>query len=415
MYDGINFQYPIADFQQWKERIAKTVKFTVPVYEETGEQKGRSYATHTSYTHRAQFENYYLSVLETHKANGVSYLLKIDGSLHKNHFGGKNYQRFSYPLLIEEINRLCAALHLNPAQCEIKNLEFGVNIPFLSSPIAYIDESVLLHKTEEFIRYEKKDGICLGRYAKHAQYSVKVYDKGLQNNLPEPLLRIELRFVKMQPLNKIGIATIADIAKIEHAPTLLKLLCRAWIEVLVNEPEINIDTLNLTATERKLITMGRYRDHWKNLATNEPEKFKYQRRQYRALMSKYGSNTQSLVLELIKTEWQQMTNSPNLPLAYNRAETEQFPEFTVKVKGKKGERLTNANINARRCRACGRDISHQRSNSLSCSPKYVGDAAAHKCRNAISNPRNNFKNKIKRLEAKGLLFDIMPYFSRQSA
>src|SRR5690606_12989551 len=139
---------------------------------------------------------------------------------------------------------------------------------------------------------EKKDGICLGRYAKHAQYSVKIYDKGLQNNLPEPLLRIELRFVKMQPLNKIGIATIADIAKIEHAPTLLKLLCRAWIEVLVNEPEINIDTLNLTATERKLITMGRYRDHWKNLATNEPEKFKYQRRQYRALMSKYGSNTQ---------------------------------------------------------------------------------------------------------------------------
>src|SRR5690606_582548 len=162
---------------------------------------------------------------------------------------------------------------------------------------------------------EKKDGICLGRYAKHAQYSVKIYDKGLQNNLPEPLLRIELRFVKMQPLNKIGIATIADIAKIEHAPTLLKLLCRAWIEVLVNEPEINIDTLNLTATERKLITMGRYRDYWKELHKNNPENFKKKRSKFCELMRKYGNNTKRLVLELIKTEWQQMTNSPNLPLA----------------------------------------------------------------------------------------------------
>lgn len=407
MFDGIALQIKIEDFEGWKKQLATTapqVKFSVPIHTDTGEQLGRQHKTHVTYTHRAQFETFTLRVLETVKGGEKIFLLKINGSLHKNHFGGANYQRFTFADLRAQINHLCQKLQIIAKNCKVVNLEFGVNIPFYTSPLWYIDNAVLIHKTKEFTAYDEKDGITLGRYAKHAQYSVKVYDKGLQHDLPTPLLRMELRFVKMQVLNRIGIYNLADLTGIAHTPQLLSLLCATWIEVLIAEPNINVNELQLTHSERELIKIGRYRDSWVKLANENKERFKYQRKQFRALMQQYGNDTQGIILNAIKQEWQQMTNSPNLPLVKNDSKKVKFPEFTVKVKGKNGE------LSLRRCLACGADISHQRPNSIFCSSKYVGEDAAHKCRNANSNPRNNFKNKIHRLEMRGLLFDVLPYF-----
>ena len=80
-------------------------------------------------------------------------------------------------------------------------------------------------------------------------------------------------------------------------------------------------------------------------------------------------------------------------------------KFTVKIKGKN----VHQPYAPKYCVSCGKDISHQKDNSKFCSSKYVGEEAAHRCRNADSNTRNNLKAKIRRIESRGILFDIIPY------
>ena len=66
-------------------------------------------------------------------------------------------------------------------------------------------------------------------------------------------------------------------------------------------------------------------------------------------------------------------------------------------------------IKKRVCITCGRDISHQHPKSKYCSAKYVGYEAAHRCRNAASNPHNNRRRKIEQITQRGVLFDIEQY------
>lgn len=414
MSDGIKIEYLITDFRAWKKRLEQTapnVQFSVPISEETGVLKGRSYSDRITYTHRAQFETYRLTVRETHRPKGISYYLIIDGSLHKNYFGGKNYQRFTHSMLIEEIAHLCQSLQLEPERCRVTNLEFGVNIPFPCSPATYIDSCVLLHKTTPFEPYKASNGQSLGRYAPHAQYSVKAYDKGLQNELPYHLFRFELRFTKMQALNRIGIKKLSDLSNPAIIPALRKLLNRAAAEILIHEMPPLPDGLKLTGMEQELIKTAHLRDYWAQLAKENPERYKYERGAHRALMSKLGGNTWKMAQAAILIEWDAIAEySPNLPLAQTDAEKVKFPEFTVKVKGKNGE----SQIQVRKCQSCGNDISHQRGNSKFCSPKYAGEKEAHRCRNANSNPRNNLKRKLDVLQSRGLLFDVLPYLIQRT-
>jgi hypothetical protein len=59
------------------------------------------------------------------------------------------------------------------------------------------------------------------------------------------------------------------------------------------------------------------------------------------------------------------------------------------------------------CLVC--DISAQHQKSRYYSAKYVGETAAHRFRNAASNPRNNRLRKIERITRRGVLFDIEPF------
>ena len=72
-------------------------------------------------------------------------------------------------------------------------------------------------------------------------------------------------------------------------------------------------------------------------------------------------------------------------------------------------KYTGKPLQDRACKSCGKDISNQNPRSVFCSSKFVGEAAAHQCRNRNSNPRNNLKGKIRRINSRGVLFDISPY------
>ena len=420
MIDGITIKYLIANFEEWKQYL--NTQFTLTIFEDTGELSAKKREETTVITHRAKWQTFDLIVKEVlNTTTGKTiFHLTIKGSLHKNHFAGKNYLPFTWQQLQQQINQLCKTLNLNPSQAQIATLEVGVNIVPIFEVTPFLMQNIISYKGNSFNRYKKDNtGFCLGIYCTFTQYEIKIYDKGKQNELPQNLMRFEKRFLRMEELNKYGIKFLSDLQQRPKVENLLTMVLEAWQNVLIYDIEpgqTSILKSKLKVAEIGLITTGQNPKYWEALKSKNVRQFNYQRDKFKKLVAKYGKNWQQLVNELIKMEWQELfkncTNlqsgeivtTPKNCTILKTGENANLSEFTIKIKGQI--------VQKRFCQSCGNDITHQRKGSKNCSPKFVGEAAAHQCRNNSSNPRNNRKNKIKKIIGRGILFSIVPFIAK---
>jgi len=409
MIDGITLNYQINDYDAWEKAVNPSLFLNVG--SNTGEVRTKKRIDTTTITHKGKFETFDLTVKEVmNEITGKqSFYLNTKGSLHKNHYNGSNYLSFTFQDLQEQINHLCKNLCINPNKAQISTLEVGLNIctPFEVTP--FIRHNIVCYKGYSFNYYKPdRQGKCLGKYCDQPkQYSIKIYDKGFQFDLPENLMRIEQRFLKMQPLNKKGIKYLSDLQNLTKVDSLKEILFKAWNDVLIFDIPGNVKNLSIKQREIELLNDGKNSNFWEGLKeTVSQDQYKYQTRKFKKLVAKYGNNWRTTINDLLKNEWQTLSkNYPNLP----NGKSHFLPEFTIKIKGKKGEKVFSTE--KRYCLSCGNELNPaQKINSKYCSAKYVRYERAHQCRNNNSNPRNNFKNKIKKITGKGLLFDIMPYF-----
>lgn len=409
MFDGIIIKNLILNYEAWLKAVNPSLFMSVESFG-SGEIKTKRRIDTTTTTHRGKFETFDLIVKEVmNETTGKqSFYLNAKGSLHKNHYKGSNYLPFTWQDLQEQINHLCKNLCINANEAQISTLEIGLNIctPFEVTP--FIRRNIISYKGYPFNYYKPdRQGKCLGKYCdRPKQYSIKIYDKGLQFDLPENLMRFEQRFLKMQPLNKKGIKYLSDLQKLAKVNSLKEILLQAWNDVLIFDLPGHLNDLPLKQPEKDLLNEGKNPIFWEGLKqTVSRDQYKYQINKFKILVAKYGNNWRTVVQDLLKNEWKNLLeNFPNLPSGQNHF----LPEFTIKIKGKNGERVfTNEK---RKCLSCGNELNPaQKINSKYCSAKYVGYERAHQCRNNSSNPRNNFKKKIKKITGKGLLFDIMPF------
>jgi hypothetical protein len=410
LIDGIKIFYRIHDFEQWKSTV-KIDLFT-PTDLETGETKGKTREINgtiqQTITHRGNLDTFRIAIKETAKEyvraeRIVSHLLILDGSLHKNHFNGSNYLPFTWDNLQSQIEYLETSLQLTGPYTEIVNLEIGLNINLPFAVFPYLRKNLLVYKCTPFNRYNPdRNGVCLGFVCPLTQYQVKVYDKGKLFELPYNLMRFELRYLKMQPLKERGIVILSDLKDLEKVNALKDLLLSAWENVLLSDNTINLSNPAINPKDRELLKLANNPKYWETLKEENKRRFNYHRSKYRQLIAKHGMGYHSIIREQINNEWNRLFVNPKTPELYN---------LTVKVKGNNVQSLGLPN--PRFCISCGRDISHQDKRSSFCSPKSVGEVAAHRCRNKDSNRRNNLKGKIERLKRRGLLFDITPYLNNQ--
>lgn len=405
MLDGVKLFCQIPEFESWRRAV--NLDLFTPTDLETGAVRGKTRQiggwVQQTIPHRGNFQTYQLTIKETIKSqvNGkrsVSYFLIVDGSLHKNNFGGANYLPFTWDRLQTELNSLETGLQLT-GDTEIVNLEIGVNIGLPFPVFTFLNQNLISYKGNQFNRYNPdKNGVCLGYVCPLSQYSVKVYDKGKQFDLPGYLMRFELRYLKMQTLKERGIKRLTDLKDLNKVNGLLGLLLTAWDNILLFDSSIELKNFELRDRDRNLLREGRRAGFWEDLRETNPRRYNYQREKFRSLVAKYGQGWHGKIRELIKTQWENLfENCTILPTVPNP----ELYDFTVKVKGK--------NVQSRSCLSCGKDITHQDSRSKFCSARFVGEAAAHQCRNRDSNPRNNLRNKIRRIKSRGVLFDITPY------
>lgn len=423
MIDGVKIYCRINDFEAWKQ--SANIELYTPTDLETGATKAKLRTINgrlqQTVTHQGSFGTYRVTIKETtvstfNGTRSVSYALILEGSLHKNYFGGANYLPFSWHKLQKELTNIETGLLVSGDLAQLTNIEIGINIPVPFEVFTFLKQNLIAYKGNAFNRYRRdKNGVCLGYVCDLKQYSVKIYDKGRQFELPQNLMRFELRYTKMQIPTKEGIKVFDDLKNQEQVNGLLKLLLNAWDNVLLFDSSINLSDPQLKSNDRKLLGDGRRPGYWEDLKEKDKRNFNYQRAKFRELVIKYGQGWNEKVKELIIKEWKNLfKNCTILPSVQNP----DLNNFTVKVKGKnvqflesiKGTEEFSYIIKKRFCLSCGRDISNQDRRSKFCSANFVGEAAAHRCRNKNSNPRNNFKRKVEAIKRRGLLFDITPFF-----
>jgi len=399
MIDGITIQVEIKEFLKWRLRMPFEIHTSINTDDgtiKTTKKKDNSVNDkfvefdYQTIKHTAKYQTYELVITEVNKVNRMpKYYLKIKGSLHKNKFNGANFERFYHLDVIDEINKLCDVLEIDSKTAKIDVLEFGVNIQTDFVPYSFLIEHLIRYKHLQFNQYAPdRLNRRLGYECVLSHYKVKIYDKGLQFDLPYNLMRFELRYKTMQKLNGIGIYNLHDLTDKKNIDRLRGLLMDAWNDVLLYEP-METTNVNLTELQKLLIQCGNNANYWNNLHKSNKTKYNYHRDVFKELIRDYGIGYHSKLLAKIGKEWQLLSK----PV---------FDEFIIKIKDK----LVESDTPRRYCISCNKEISHQKDNSKFCSPKYVGVVEAHRCRNADS----NLRNKIHRINRRGVLFEIEPYF-----
>ena len=162
---------------------------------------------------------------------------EIKGSLHMFKNGGKhNYDDFRWTEVLPTIDALSNSLGLNIRQLKLINLEWGVNIKTEISPKDILT-GLVMHKGVRFEKMYVRPGTCY--ICAHSQLSIKIYDKGSQNRLPENIMRIEMAAKKSVFFNNLRIFTLNDLQSQETRVNLQNyLLYGGWGDLLLIEPEL---------------------------------------------------------------------------------------------------------------------------------------------------------------------------------
>lgn len=240
--------------------------------------------------------------------NRKSRYIELQGSLHKYYNqGNHNANDFGLIELLWVILDIQKKLGLPIDILSLSNMEIGVNIePPLKTNIVLND--LLLHKCSKFKDCYVKGGNY--KQVAHTQYYLKCYNKGKQYfgkyDLPKNQnMRIELKFVKMQVLNNIGLHTLSDVFQLAQHGRLETLLTLAWSNVILFDRSIDAGALSDYQKEVKYHQWNNP-EYWLSLTK---QRRREQRRQYDKLVQNHSLNIHSEIGELIQKKWGLLINN----------------------------------------------------------------------------------------------------------
>lgn len=226
------------------------------------------------------------------------------GSLPKYHTNGKtNAIDYTFSDFLNTCDQLEQNLKIRSKYAIMRGFEFGVNIilPFYCS-IAF--ECVKSYKQHTYSHYTE-NGQTLGIVFKLQHYSIKIYDKGLQETGKKSrLMRFEIVVNKMIWVNrkkeknrlKLDIKTLADLQSKEVWAELSKELISVWDNIIFVDNSLNYKEMN--NHEQKKILCYRDTHYWANLNNKQYCLAKQHLNKLQSLYS-IGEDQQQIILDLI--------------------------------------------------------------------------------------------------------------------
>lgn len=154
---------------------------------------------------------------------GENYFLIVRGSLHK-YYHSNNAGQFLGSEVMKAKAELCRYFQVQESDCEVLNLEIGINILVWFEVYNYLKNNLIGHKKELF-QDMPGNPKRIGFVAVHEDYLIKLYQKLMD------LLRYEYKLKSKKRVNRAGIYTLADINE-SHINSLADDLLLQWKEVI---------------------------------------------------------------------------------------------------------------------------------------------------------------------------------------
>lgn len=227
----------------------------------------------------------------------------ISGSLHKLFNKGQhNFNDFSCDDFFNTLKSLQTLFNINSCDCILKCLEVGINIVTLYEVDNIINHSILHRKVPFEVKYNSTEGNY--KQCIHSQYYIKLYNKTKHfkkrfPNVPDNLLRFEIKYKKMEKLNKIGVYSLNDLKR-ELFFNFKEVLLLEWDNILFYDFTTQIDHLK----EITRLKIERYDslNYWVLLIHGTNENYKYHKKQLKKYVCQYSNNVQKEVSSLISNK-----------------------------------------------------------------------------------------------------------------
>jgi hypothetical protein len=174
--------------------------------------------------------------------------ITLQGSLHKYYnSGAHNYNDFDFNAFKGVLNDLKTNFNIEPKNCIIRCIELGINI-IPPTKTNYILDYCFLHKTLPF-EYQINSDEGKYKQVKHSQYIIKLYNKALHYKrrgfeINNEILRFEVKYLKMERLNKLGVYNLNDIVEVGFNHFKNELITE-WSNILFYDFTINANSKRL--------------------------------------------------------------------------------------------------------------------------------------------------------------------------
>lgn len=199
--------------------------------------------------------------------------ITMSGSLHVYwNEGMHNYNDFNINSIKDVLDDLNKKYGIAPNQIKFRQIELGVNI---NPPIDTCDilNHCFIHRKKPFRHKSVPDE---GEYiqVEHSQYYIKIYNKALHyskkgfNVGNKPIMRFEIKYTKMEKLNKLGIRTMQDLLDY-GLNNFSEILSKEWEYVLFYDRTIDSDHPRLSDYRNPLF--------WEEMS-NRPVYYKHLRK-----------------------------------------------------------------------------------------------------------------------------------------
>jgi hypothetical protein len=329
----------------------------------------------------------------------------LKGSLHKYYTGsyiteGYNHSDFSYSNICEAIYQISQVMNVTPSQIILHQLEFGLNIHTKENP-SFVIEQILSHKGMSF---EQRDFLGKGKLIRvnRERYSVKIYNKGLQYDLPNHILRVEIKVNKMAYFQGVTfkdykISTMSDLLNFTLYESFLSALISTLRELIFTDDRISIKEIS-NEKERSFFKDASNTRYWsKQRNLSDSKTFNRKMRKLDDIRLRYApDDLKGHLQESLQNKFADIIKNVAFSPMYQHNTMSNFHTHIV----------SESNSSKRLCVTCGRDISNQKSNSWFCSELRYGNEVK-RCRNKVS----NLKVRENRYYPQQTLFDVDSYLT----
>jgi hypothetical protein len=302
-------------------------------------------------------------------------IISLKGSIHKFAQQNTNYKDFTFQNITDTIIDLCNKLNVVKSNCILHHLEFGLNVDTIHLADNVLNSMIIC----KGIGYEKKEFNKTGylKSFEFSQYKIKVYNKGLQYDLIDNLLRFEVKSNRMQYLNSKGIEirSFDDLLNPKIYNSLLQVITDNLDNILFFDYRLNVETIK-DIKDKFLLIKGANPDYWLKVKKEKSNNtYCIKRNEFRKLVKQYAPSDLKLEIKTtIINKWNYLLNGcTNLPRVENNKVVRIYSNI-----------VSNTVQPSKYCLSCGKDISHQRSISKYCRFKIDGKENKD-CKNYATN------------------------------